>query len=69
MSLCGLGRFPRHALQGQWTKLLDMVDEIHGFLRAHEAELKTKEPKWRGGPDRRKKSESVEAARRSRIHH
>jgi hypothetical protein len=27
----------------QWTKLLDMADEIRGFIRDNEASLKTKE--------------------------
>jgi len=45
VSLYGLGRFPVTLYKEQWTKLLDMADEIRDFLRAHDAELKTKEPK------------------------
>ena len=45
LSLYGLGRFPVTLYKEQWTKLLDMADEIRDFLRAHDAELKTKETK------------------------
>jgi hypothetical protein len=31
-----------HALQEQWTKLLDMADELRAFIREHEGSLKTK---------------------------
>ena len=45
LSLYGLGRFPVTLYKEQWTKLLDMADEIRDFLRTHDAELKTKETK------------------------
>ena len=45
VSLYGLGRFPVTLYKEQWTKLLDMANEIRDFLRAHDAELKTKETK------------------------
>ena len=42
VSVYGLGRFPVTLYKEQWTKLLDMADEIRAFLKAHDAELKTK---------------------------
>lgn len=49
VSLYGLGRFPVTLYKEQWIKLLDMADEIRGFIAEHEAELKAKEPRE---PDR-----------------
>jgi hypothetical protein len=43
VSVYGLGRFPVTLYKEQWTKLLDMADEIRGFIRDNEASLKTKE--------------------------
>ena len=43
LSVYGLGRFPVTLYKEQWVKLLDMSDEIRAFLKAHDAELKTKE--------------------------
>lgn len=43
VSLYGLGRFPVTLYQEQWTRLLDMADEIRGFLAEHKAELKVKD--------------------------
>jgi hypothetical protein len=43
VSVYGLGRFPVTLYKEQWTKLLDMSDQIRAFLREHDAELKTKE--------------------------
>lgn len=43
LSVYGLGRFPITLYKEQWTKLLDMSDEIRSFLAAHDKELKTKE--------------------------
>ena len=43
LSVYGLGRFPVTLYKEQWTKLLGMADEIRAFLKAHDAELKTKE--------------------------
>ena len=42
LSVYGLGRFPITLYKEQWTKLLDMSDEIREFVRSHDAELKTK---------------------------
>jgi hypothetical protein len=42
VSVYGLGRFPVTLYKEQWTKLLDMADEIRGFIRDHDGELKAK---------------------------
>ena len=42
VSVYGLGRFPVTLYKEQWVKLLDLSDEIREFLKAHDAELKTK---------------------------
>lgn len=47
VSVYGLGRFPVTLYKEQWTKLLDMADDIRAFMHEHEAELKTKEEKAR----------------------
>jgi hypothetical protein len=43
LSVYGLGRFPVTLYKEQWTKLLDMADEIRTFISTHDRELKTKE--------------------------
>jgi hypothetical protein len=43
LSVYGLGRFPVTLYKEQWTKLLDMSDEIRTFISTHDRELKTKE--------------------------
>jgi hypothetical protein len=43
LSVYGLGRFPVTLYKEQWTKLLDMADEIRAFIATHDRELKTKE--------------------------
>jgi hypothetical protein len=43
VSLYGLGRFPVTLYKEQWSRLLDMADEIRAFIREHEGELKTKD--------------------------
>jgi len=43
LSVYGLGRFPVTLYKEQWVKLLDMSDDIRSFLKAHDAELKSKE--------------------------
>jgi hypothetical protein len=43
LSVYGLGRFPVTLYKEQWTKLLDMADEIRTFIVTHDKELKTKE--------------------------
>ena len=42
VSVYGLGRFPVTLYKEQWTKLLDMSEEIRAFIAAHESELKSK---------------------------
>jgi len=43
VSVYGLGRFPVTLYREQWTKVLDMADEIRAFITEHSTELKTKE--------------------------
>ncbi len=43
VSVYGLGRFPVTLYKEQWTKLLDMADEISAFITEHAGELKAKE--------------------------
>jgi hypothetical protein len=45
VSVYGLGRFPVTLYKEQWTKLLDMADDLRAFIAEHEAELKAKEPR------------------------
>lgn len=42
VSVYGLGRFPVTLYKEQWTKLLDMADEIRAFIKENEPKLKTK---------------------------
>jgi len=42
VSVYGLGRFPVTLYKEQWTKLLDMADEIRTFIADNEAKLKSK---------------------------
>jgi hypothetical protein len=42
VSVYGLGRFPVTLYKEQWTKLLDMTDEIRAFIRENESRLKSK---------------------------
>ena len=42
VSVYGLGRFPVTLYKEQWAKLLDLADDLRAFIRAHEAELKSK---------------------------
>ena len=42
LSVYGLGRFPVTLYKEQWTKLLDMADEIRVFMRENDAQLKSK---------------------------
>jgi hypothetical protein len=42
VSVYGLGRFPVTLYKEQWTKLLDMAEEIRRFLKENDARLKTK---------------------------
>jgi hypothetical protein len=43
LSIYGLGRFPVTLYKEQWTKLLDMADEIRTFIAANEGRLKSKD--------------------------
>ena len=43
LSIYGMGRFPVTLYKEQWLKVLDMADEIRGFIAAHEGELKAKD--------------------------
>ena len=45
VSIYGLGRFPVTLYKEQWARLLEMADDIRTFLREHDAELKSKEPR------------------------
>jgi hypothetical protein len=42
LSVYGLGRFPITLYKEQWTKLLDMSQEIRDFIASHQSELKSK---------------------------
>ncbi len=42
VSVYGLGRFPVTLYKEQWTKLLDMADDIRAFIKENEGKLKTK---------------------------
>jgi hypothetical protein len=42
LSVYGLGRFPITLYKEQWTKLLDMAEDIRAFLKANDAQLKSK---------------------------
>jgi hypothetical protein len=42
VSVYGLGRFPVTLYKEQWLKLLELADDIRAFIKAHEAELKSK---------------------------
>jgi hypothetical protein len=43
LSVYGLGRFPVTLYQEQWTKLLDLADEIRTFIREHQGQLKKRD--------------------------
>ena len=43
LSVYGMGRFPVTLYKEQWTKLLDMAEDIRAFLKENDAKLKTKE--------------------------
>ena len=40
LSVYGLGRFPVTLYKEQWTKLLDMADDIRAFIKAHDSSSK-----------------------------
>jgi hypothetical protein len=43
LSVYGMGRFPITLYKEQWTKLLDMADEIRAFLKENDGKLKAKQ--------------------------
>lgn len=43
VSVYGLGRFPVTLYKEQWSRLLDMADDIRTFIRDNESQLKAKE--------------------------
>jgi hypothetical protein len=43
VSVYGLGRFPVTLYKEQWTKLLDMAEDIRRFIQENEGKLKAKE--------------------------
>jgi hypothetical protein len=42
VSVYGLGRFPVTLYKEQWTRLLEMADEIRTFIVDNDSQLKTK---------------------------
>jgi hypothetical protein len=42
VSVYGLGRFPVTLYKEQWTRLLEMADDIRAFIKENESKLKTK---------------------------
>ena len=42
VSVYGLGRFPVTLYKEQWTRLLDMADDIRTFIKENDARLKAK---------------------------
>jgi hypothetical protein len=43
VSIYGLGRFPVTLYKEQWTRLLDMSDEIRNFIKNNDSQLKAKQ--------------------------
>jgi len=43
VSVYGLGRFPVTLYKEQWSKLLDMAEEIRAFIKENESKLKAKD--------------------------
>jgi hypothetical protein len=42
VSVYGLGRFPVTLYKEQWTRLLDMAEDIRAFIKENDAKLKVK---------------------------
>lgn len=42
VSVYGLGRFPVTLYKEQWTRLLEMTDDIRTFIKENDSKLKTK---------------------------
>ena len=43
LSIYGMGRFPITLYKEQWTKLLEMADDIRAFMKDNDGKLKTKQ--------------------------
>ena len=43
VSVYGLGRFPVTLYKEQWSKLLDLGDELRAFIKENESKLKSKD--------------------------
>ena len=43
LSVYGLGRFPVTLYKEQWTKLLDMAEDIKTFIKTNNDQLKAKD--------------------------
>ena len=43
VSVYGLGRFPVTLYKEQWTRLLEMADEIRAFIKENDGRLKAKD--------------------------
>ena len=42
VSVYGLGRFPVTLYKEQWTRLLDMAEDIRAFIKENDSKLKAK---------------------------
>lgn len=42
LSVYGLGRFPVTLYKEQWLRLLDMTEDISGFIKQNESQLRSK---------------------------
>lgn len=42
VSIYGLGRFPVTLYKEQWSKVLDMADDIRAFIKENDSKLKAK---------------------------
>jgi hypothetical protein len=43
LSVYGLGRFPVTLYKEQWSKLLDLAEDIRAFIKENESKLKSKD--------------------------
>lgn len=43
LSIYGMGRFPITLYKEQWTKLLEMADDIRAFMKDNDSKLKAKD--------------------------
>jgi hypothetical protein len=42
LSVYGLGRFPVTLYKEQWLRLLDMTEDIRGFIKQNQSQLRSK---------------------------